>query len=147
MDRKKFLKACGLACVGGIGISTILQSCAGGNYYAKSELTNNSLKIALKEFTIDKNGKQIDRKYVLVRAEKLNFPIFLYKINDTEYSAVWMECTHQNMELSAHGDSLVCPAHGSEFDKNGNVTQGPAQKNLRKFKTTTDSEFIYIQLS
>ncbi len=110
-------------------------------------MANNSLKVGKKEFTQDKNGQPIDRKYVIVKGDKLNYPIYLYKTSETEYSALWMECTHQSMELTAHGDYMTCPSHGSEFDKNGNVTQGPAQSNLRKFKTTVDSEFIYILLA
>jgi Rieske Fe-S protein len=58
-----------------------------------------------------------------------------------------MECTHQGAELSAHGELLTCPAHGSEFDKLGNVMQGPAQSNLRKFKTKIENQYVLIHLS
>lgn len=147
MNRKDFLKSCGMICVGGVGISALLQSCATGQYFAKSEVAGNYLNVLTTEFTLDKNGAAVDRKYVLVRSEKLNFPIYLYKVNAEEYSAVWMECTHQGAELSAHGEQLSCPAHGSEFDKFGHVIQGPAQNNLRKFKTLVDGGVIKIQLS
>ncbi len=148
MDRKDFLRTCGIACLGGSAIATLLQSCAAtSHYYANSELTESSLKILKTEFTQDKKGQPINRKYVLVKSEKLNFPIYLYKLNETDYSALWMECSHQGAELSAHGEYLTCPSHGSEFDKQGNVTQGPAQKSLRKFKVTNDDKYLYIQLS
>lgn len=147
MNRKEFLKTCGLACISGSAIATLLQSCASAHYYAASELKDSSLKVLKTEFTQDKKGQPINRKYVLVKAENLNFPIYLYKLNETEYSALWMECTHQGAELSAQGEYLTCPSHGSEFDKLGNVTEGPAQKNLRKFKTTVDGQYIIIQLS
>ena len=91
--------------------------------------------------------KNTSRQYVIVKAEQLNYPIYLHKISEFEYSAVWMECSHQNAELSAHGEYLTCPSHGSEFDKLGNVTQGPAQHSLRKFKTSLDNQYILIQLS
>lgn len=147
MDRKNFLKSCGMICIGGAGISALLQSCATSQYFAKNEISGNYLNVLATEFTLDKNGAPVDRKYVLVRSEKLNFPIYLYKINTQEYSAVWMECSHQGAELSAHGEQLSCPAHGSEFDKLGNVIQGPAQTNLRKFKTIIENGVIKIQLS
>jgi Rieske Fe-S protein len=83
----------------------------------------------------------------LLKADKLNYPIYLYKLSATEYSALWMECTHQGAELSAHGDYLTCPSHGSEFDKTGKVTLGPAQTNLRKFKTSVEGQYILILLS
>lgn len=147
MDRKEFIKACGMACVASLGISTLLQSCASAHYYASNELSGEYLKVSTTEFTQDKKGQPINRKYVLVKSEKLQFPIYLYKLSDSDYSALWMECSHQGAELSAQGEFLTCPSHGSEFDKNGTVTQGPAQKNLRKFKTKIESEFIYIHLS
>ena len=148
MDRKEFLKTCGLACIGGTAaLSALLQSCSSGHYYASSEFEGSKLKVLKSEFTQDAKGKTLARKYVIVKPEKLNFPIYLYKVNEQEYSALWMECTHQGAELSAQGEYLTCPSHGSEFDKLGNVTQGPAQKNLRRFHTITDGQYIYIQLS
>ena len=135
-----------MACLGGTVLAVLLQSCA-GQYYATSAIEGSNLKISLKEFTEDKKAQPIDRKYVLVKSEKLNFPIYLFKVNERQYSALWMECSHQGSELSAHGEYLTCPSHGSEFDKFGNVTSGPASKNLRSFKTTVDTQFIYIQLS
>ena len=77
MDRKEFFKSCGLACVGGIGIAAILQSCATGQHFASSEIVGNKLNVMLTEFTLNKKGESVDRKYVLVRSEKLNFPILV----------------------------------------------------------------------
>jgi Rieske Fe-S protein len=58
-----------------------------------------------------------------------------------------MQCTHQGAELSAHGEILVCPSHGSEFDRQGQVLSGPAEQNLKKFKLTTDENYLYIHLA
>lgn len=129
-----------MACIAGLGVASLLQSCSTSQYVTKSQIEGEYLKVLLTEFSVGK-------KYVLVRAEELNFPIYLYQVTPTEYSAVWMECTHQGAELSAHGEVLTCPAHGSEFDKTGQVMQGPAQSNLRKFKTKTDSQYVLIHLS
>lgn len=148
MDRKEFLKTCGIACLGGTAaISTLLQSCASSYHYTHGEIDQSNLKVLKSEFTQNSKGQAVARKYILVKHDKLNYPIYLYKISEEQYSALWMECTHQGAELSSQGEYLTCPAHGSEFDKLGNVTQGPAQKNLRQFKTSTDTQYIYIQLS
>lgn len=142
------MKTCGVACLGGTtAISLLLQSCASGYHYAHGEIDKEHLKVLKSEFVQDSKGKAVTRKHILVKHDKLNYPIYLYKVSEEEYTALWMECTHQGAELSAQGDYLTCPAHGSEFDKQGNATQGPAQKSLRKFKTTTDNQYIYIQLS
>src|SRR6478752_5360683 len=108
MDRKDFLKTCGLVCLSGLGaMTTLLQSCVSGQYFATNELAGPYLKVAKTEFETNKK-KLPERKSVIVKAEELKFPIYLYKVSDTEYSALWMECTHQGAELSAHGDTLTC---------------------------------------
>jgi Rieske Fe-S protein len=140
MDRTEFLHTCGMACIAGLGVAGLLQSCVTSTSFAKSEVEGEYLKVLLTEFSADK-------KYVVLKPEQLNFPIYLYQVTPTAYTAVWMECTHQGAELSAHGEVLTCPAHGSEFDKTGIVLQGPAQNNLRKFKTKIDHQYVFIHLS
>ena len=49
-----------------------------------------------------------------------------------------MQCTHQGAELQASGDMLQCPAHGSEFNNKGTVTNGPADTDLRTFPVTVN---------
>lgn len=146
MERIDFLKRCGALCLGGLVIAPLLQSC-GSTHFVSSELAGSNLKVKKADFQLIKDGQITYRSYVLVNPEKLNFPIYLSRLSEDQYTAVWMECSHQGAELSAHGDTLSCPAHGSEFDKNGNVTQGPAQKPLRKFATRVEGDYILISLS
>lgn len=147
MNRIEFIKACGFACIGGVAMTTLLESCASTNYYAQSALTNNQITIKKAEFVKIEQGKSTQRKYVLVKIDKLNFPICIYKISEESYSALLMECTHRGCELHPGGDYLVCPCHGSEFTNKGIVQNPPAEENLKTFKTTTDNENIYVQLS
>ena len=124
----------------------LLESCA-GNYYATSSFSNNQITLTKSEFIDSSNNKSKPRKYVLVKSEKLNFPISIYKINENTYSALYMECTHNSFELNPHGDFLICPCHGIEFSNTGKVQNPPAESDLRTFKVSTDHENIYIHLS
>lgn len=135
-----------MLCIGGLFASTLLESCA-SNYYATARLNSNQLIISKSEFVEIKDSISKLRKYVLVRNEKLTFPICLFKLNDAAYSAVLMECTHKSCELNPQGDFLICPCHGSEFDHLGKVQNPPAEIDLQTFKVTHDNENIYIQLS
>jgi len=48
-------------------------------------------------------------------------------------------CTHRKCKLTAKPDrSFYCKCHGSTFDPAGQVTQGPARRNLPLFSTVTD---------
>lgn len=146
MDRKEFIKTCGIACLGGSALSVFLQSCASVNYFAQSSLADNKIILPKSEFVKTQDGKTSQRKYVLVKTEKFGFPICVYVTGEEQYTALLMECTHKGCELQPHGDFLTCPCHGSEFNNKGVVQNPPAEENLRTFKTSTDHENIYIQL-
>ncbi len=146
MHRKEFIKTCGFACIGGTALTTLLQSCATTNYFAQTTIANNQISIKKAEFATIIKDKPMQRKYVLVKTDKLGFPICIYKINDESYTALFLECTHRGCELQPGGDYLICPCHGSEFTNKGIVQNPPAEENLKTFKTTTDNENIYIQL-
>ncbi len=146
MDRKEFIKLCGGICVVGAGVSVLLEGCASATYFAQSVTTKNSITLKKAEFIKVANGKTTERKYVLLRTEKHDFPICVYKLKDGSYSALLLQCTHKGCELIPQGDFLVCPCHGSEFTNTGVVQNPPAEQNLFTFKITSDNEHLYIQL-
>lgn len=145
MNRKEFIATCGVACMGSTAMAW-LQSCTANNYYAMVAKSEQKLSVKKSEFIKSENGKTSDRKYVLIKTEELNFPICIYKLNATSYTALLMECTHKSCELQPHGDYLVCPCHGSEFTKQGTVQNPPAEQDLRIFKISSDDENIYVHL-
>ncbi|MFA6151086.1 MAG: Rieske (2Fe-2S) protein [Chitinophagaceae bacterium] len=145
MDRKNFLKRCGMACLGGSALAAMLQSCA-----PTKELSGNidesDLVISLKAFET-KAGAQVHfKQYIIVHNDKLKFPIYVYRFDAQTYSALWLQCTHQGAELQVFGDKLQCPAHGSEFDNKGNVASGPAESNLRSFPVSVENDHLKISL-
>lgn len=146
MDRKEFIKTCGFACLGGTILAPLLQSCTSTNYFARTTLGNNQIIIRKSEFLQIKKDKTVQRKYILVKSEKHNYMICIYKFDEENYSALLMECTHKGCELQPHGEYLVCPCHGSEFTNKGTVQNPPAEKNLQTFKITTDNENIYMHI-
>lgn len=146
MDRKQFLKTCGVALVGLPFASAILTSCQ-SIYYASNNIINNRVVVPLSEFQIIKKSSTAYRDFVMVKSASQNFPICLYKTGENKYSASLMKCTHRGCELNVGGGIYSCPCHGSEFDIKGTVLEGPADRDLKTFKTTIDNENIYIELS
>ena len=145
MDRKEFIKTCGFTCLGLVGLSAIMESCTSVKYIQTGN-ENSQLKIARSEFIEVKKNKTQTRRYVIVKANTLNFPIVLYRFSDADFSALLLQCPHQGMELNVNGDLLSCSAHGSEFNNKGEIIQGPAEQSLKKYQVTSDNETIYIHL-
>jgi Rieske Fe-S protein len=141
MNRKDFLRQGCLMCMGIIAGAALLESCAPVHYTA-GMLGGNGITVGRSEFE-DSKGK---RPYIIVRHDDLQFPICVYHLGNDQYSAVWMSCSHQGAELQVAGDQLTCPAHGSEFDKHGLATQGPATAPLRTFPVTVTGNELFIDL-
>ncbi|HTH58000.1 MAG TPA: Rieske (2Fe-2S) protein [Cyclobacteriaceae bacterium] len=146
MNRREFISSTCVACASGAALSHLLSSC-GASHYISGTLEAKGVSIPVSEFSALQKNQPGARTFVVVHHELLEFPVYLYRINENEYSALWMKCTHQGSELNAGGDHLYCSSHGSEFDKKGNVIHGPAEKNLRSFPTSVQNDKIIIELT
>ncbi|HEU4719592.1 MAG TPA: Rieske (2Fe-2S) protein [Bacteroidia bacterium] len=139
--RRQFLKAgCGLClALPGIGIAaSLLQGCASVPV-VKASPSENKISVAVSSF-----GKS---NYVLVRSAKLDNDILLVKKSDGTFTALLMQCTHQEQPLTVSGNTINCSAHGSMFDLDGNVTHAPATRALTKYIAAQEGEQVIIHLS
>ncbi|MEO8399627.1 MAG: Rieske (2Fe-2S) protein [Ignavibacteriaceae bacterium] len=66
-------------------------------------------------------------------------------LSSETYNALSSICTHQDCLITnfdSASNEFVCTCHGSRFDINGKVTQGPANSSLQKYST----QFVNNQL-
>lgn len=145
MDRKEFLKNCGFTCMSGFGIAALVQSCS-VTKQLNGSIAGDDLVIAVSDFVVKKGRETHFRKYVIVQNDLLQFPVCVYRLNENDYNALWMRCTHQGTELQVFGDKLQCPSHGSGFNNYGDVENGPASEQLRSFPVSVDNNQIKISL-
>lgn len=144
MNREEFLRlSCG-ACVSLACASIFLGGC-GGVHYVQGIFDDNRLRLAKSDFTVSKGSATEFRRYVVTSSANLDYPIVVYRTSDSDFVALLLRCTHQGTELDVHGDLLVCPAHGSEFNNRGQVVNGPADQNLKSFPVTTDERYVYVR--
>ncbi len=66
--------------------------------------------------------------------------VFVRRTGESKFLVLSLLCTHKKCDVDYTGDGFECPCHGSTYDANGKVTNGPAKKNLRVYKATYDSE-------
>jgi len=76
---------------------------------------------------------------VLVRPKGWYYAIALRKKEDNTYTALLLKCTHQDNQLTAASDGFSCSLHGSGFNRDGQVTKGPAERALTAYRVTTDN--------
>jgi Rieske Fe-S protein len=145
MKRKEFIMSSCLACLSATSFSALFSSCRSVKFVT-GKLNKDGLIIDPDDFKIKKAGIDSFRSYLIVRHEALKYPICVYRLGDSAYSALWMQCTHQGTELQAAGNYLHCPAHGSEFNNKGEVINGPADKNLKTFPVAAINNELFIDL-
>lgn len=144
MNRRNFIRTGCIGCMSGGLLLTALESCS-TTKMINASIIDADLVVPLKHFVNDKE-KNTYKPYLIVHNDRLQYPICVYRTNDRDYHALLMKCTHQGAELQVFGDKLQCPAHGSEFNKDGGVSSGPAATALRVLPVTVDDQTIKISL-
>lgn len=72
-----------------------------------------------------------------------NVPALLLHTNEG-FFALSLVCTHLGCTVESKESGFTCPCHGSKYDAEGNVLNGPAQKKLNalRVEVTTDGNLI-----
>lgn len=117
------------------GISGMATSCSSYSVF-KTKAVEGKIRIPLSEFTIDTDK--------IIRTPEIAFDILVRKQTDGSYKALIMRCTHQDWALNPGKKSIHCTLHGSQFDLDGKVLNGPAEKPLQTLKTSIENEFLIL---
>lgn len=62
------------------------------------------------------------------------------------FTAVSPICTHRGCTVDVSGARLVCPCHGSTYDREGRVLKGPAQRSLQRYQIARDGDVLLLEL-
>ena len=84
------------------------------------------------------------KRYALVETPALRFPVFVHESAPGEFAAVLTRCMHRGCTVEPADDRLVCPCHGSEYTKLGEVLKGPTERPLIRFPVQSDADNIFI---
>ena len=139
MERRAFIKSsCGLCILAASGL--VLGNLAGCSPAAypvfKSAMTNKTIRVPLSLFATE--------SLQIIRTKELYFDVAVHKKESGDYTALLLQCTHQDNALSPLGGGYQCSLHGSEFDQSGNVKKGPAENPLKQYRTTIEDNFLVI---
>jgi Rieske Fe-S protein len=141
MDRRNFVKqSCSLCLAVGSGMLVgSLASCASALPVYKASLSDNKIAVPISLF--------LTGDFQLIQAKSLYYNIGLKKEKDGNYTALLLRCTHADNQLTPAGNGFKCTLHGSTFDNEGHVTNGPAERPLKRYITEVLSDQIIIHLN
>lgn len=61
-----------------------------------------------------------------------------------ELYALSLVCTHLGCTVTVLPERLICPCHGSSFDRNGQVLEGPARQALKRLNVVERDGFLEV---
>jgi cytochrome b6-f complex iron-sulfur subunit len=152
MSRRRF---CAGACqvVSGATLATVIAGCGGGADSPTSpggravELGVSAGRYTGSGVDVDVAGSALASVGGAVLVESVAGVFLIARTAETTFSAIDAVCSHQSCTVTGADDAIyVCPCHGSRYDRNGRVVQGPATAALRKFPTTFNAGVVTILL-
>lgn len=84
---------------------------------------------------------------IKVLPEGMTDPIVVLARGNGEFGALSPICTHRGCTVDVQADRLVCPCHGSTYDRDGRVLKGPAQRPLARFPVTRAGGELVIEVA
>ena len=95
------------------------------------------------------------KKLILLRVATVDIPVGAALVFRQERIAVMREgdsfiaislvCTHLGCTVSVTPEGMVCPCHGSHFDRMGKVLTGPADKPLARLAVEQHGAELVVQ--
>jgi len=136
-DRRAFV---GLAA--GAVAATVFPGCASvASFPVRSE--SGIVRIVLREHPrLTQPGGSLR-----VQPDAHDTQVYVLNLGDG-YAALSPVCQHQGCIVNIQGPRLVCPCHGSTYDRDGAVLRGPTERPLVRYPATvTDAGELVIRLN
>ncbi len=77
--------------------------------------------------------------YLKLQTDALATPIYVLAV-EGDLVALSPICMHQGCTVNIERSRLVCPCHGSMYDRRGQVLRGPTERALHSYPTTITPE-------
>ncbi len=128
MNRRDFV---GLAAAGWVG------SCA-SLVVTTVRPANGRVRLSLRDYP------QLDRAggFLKLRPEGSDQLLYVLALNGGSFAVVSPICKHLGCTVNIDGARLLCPCHGSMYDRDGSVLRGPTQAPLDRFQTEVSSDGV-----
>jgi len=80
--------------------------------------------------------------FLKIRPEGSNQLLYVLALSGGSFAVVSPICKHLGCTVNIDGPRLLCPCHGSMYDRDGSVLRGPTQAPLDRFQTEVSSDGV-----
>jgi cytochrome b6-f complex iron-sulfur subunit len=138
LDRRDFLTSATLA-----SVAAILAACSGSGLTA-TDITPGPSSITVKLSDFPSLG--VVGGIAAVGTVNVS-PVAIVRTAQSSYVALSRICTHQTCVIDLVSNGFSCPCHGSRFNSQGNVTQGPATRPLARLSAVISADGTSLTVS
>ena len=71
-------------------------------------------------------------------------PVYVLALGERRFVALSPICTHLGCTVEIQESLLVCPCHGSTYDRQGSVLKGPAERALARYRAELSPDGVVI---
>jgi cytochrome b6-f complex iron-sulfur subunit len=136
-DRREFVRAGTTA----IAVA-LLPSCA-SLVTRRVPLENGSIRLSLRQYP----ELSEPRGSLRLLPDGWEDPVYLLTLEGGGYAAVSSVCTHRGCTVDLGGPGLACPCHGSQYDREGRVMRGPANRALTRYPVRVSGDQLIIEVT
>src|SRR5450759_2490638 len=138
LDRRDFLTSATLA-----SVAAILAACNGAGLTG-TDITPGQSSITVKLSNFPSLG--VIGGMAAVGTVNVS-PVAIVRTGQASYIALSRICTHQTCLIDVVSNGFSCPCHGSRYNSQGNVTQGPATRSLARLTAVLSMDATSLTVS
>lgn len=140
ITRRIFLKQ--TAALGAAVAAGTMASCAAGLKRYQSQVSDGKLVVDITQYP----ELAVAGGAILVSITGNGDALILTRTSDTGFRALSPICTHLGCEVRPTRFGFRCPCHGSAYDHNGRVVNGPANEPLSVYPVTVEGTRVEITI-
>jgi len=131
-SRRDLFRSVGLVALGG-GTAAVLAACSGSGSASGGDTPTPAGPLTIAKSDVPEGSGVIKGGFIVTQP-----------VSGT-YKAFSNICTHQGCPISElRGDTIMCNCHGSEFNIDGSVKRGPANRPLTPAKLSVDGSKLDV---
>lgn len=136
LDRRDFITACGC-----LAMMPVMAACA-SMATRPVAVTGGRVRITLASHPeLASAGGSLK-----LQAEGEADPMYVLALEGGAFAVISPICTHRGCTVDIQGARLVCPCHGSTYDREGKVLRGPAERALTRYDSTVSDGVLDIRV-
>lgn len=146
MKRREFINWIGVGAIA-TSLPVAIAACnSNPDTAAENETESDEAGAGTDNFVVVGTTADLTEQGYLTNADALGAPIIVIKDpqNPDNLIALSSKCTHKQCDVAWQEDLFACPCHGSKFNPDGSIVNGPATEPLESYAARVEGDSVLV---